>query len=117
MDRRAFGSEHSCRISPLRITRSERRPVYKAIVNAGAGDGKQTQSKPNTDLISLALDSGKRQNDHLPSKHFLVKPVAAVFNRRVQIDDLVCDPQFMDDILFGQRKQFQRDAQRNWIWI
>lgn len=65
------------------------------------------QSKPNTDLISLTLDSGKRQNDHLPRKHFLVKPVAAIFDRRVQIDDLVCDPQFMDDILFGERKPFR----------
>lgn len=70
---------------------------------------RETESgrRANTNLISLTLDSGQRQNDHLPSKHFLVEPVAAVFNRWVQIDDLVCDPQFMDDILFGQRKQFR----------
>lgn len=66
-----------------------------------------SERRANTNLISLTLDSGQRQNDHLPSKHFLVEPVAAVLNRRVQIDDLVCDPQFMDDILFGQRKEFR----------
>ena len=56
-------------------------------------------SQPYQYLVSLALNSGKRKDDHLPGKHFLVELVATVFNRRVQVDHLVSDPQLMDHIL------------------
>lgn len=50
-------------------------------------------------LVSLALDPGKRKNDHLPGKHLLVELVATVFNWWVKVDHLVGNPQLMDNIL------------------
>ena len=55
-------------------------------------------------LVSLALDPGQRKDDHLPGKHLLVKLVATVFNRGIQIDDLVSYPQLMDNILGIKKK-------------
>lgn len=54
-------------------------------------------------LISLALDPGKRKDDHLPRKHLLVELIATVFNRWVQVDHLVSNPQLMDNVL-GENK-------------